>query len=59
MFVHHQSVDIAAGRCFLKQEMELLIRTVPSVGDQQGTVYGYATNETRELAALHAFLIES
>ncbi|MCG1024530.1 methionine adenosyltransferase [Dehalobacter sp.] len=53
VFVHNQSVDIAAGVDTALEARKGIIDPYGSIGaGDQGTVYGYATNETRELLPL-------
>lgn len=57
VFVHHQSVDIAAGVDTALEARNGIIDPYGSIGaGDQGTVYGYATNETRELLPLPLLL---
>ena len=57
VFVHHQSVDIAAGVDTALEARNGIIDPYGSIGaGDQGTVYGYATNENRELLPLPLLL---
>lgn len=57
MFVHHQSVDIASGVDTALEVRNGIIDPYGSIGaGDQGTVYGYATNETREKLPLPLLL---
>lgn len=57
VFVHHQSADISAGVDTALEARNGIIDPYGSVGaGDQGTVYGYATNETRELLPLPLLL---
>jgi len=57
VFVHHQSVDIAAGVDTALEARNGNMDPYGSIGaGDQGTVYGYATNETRELLPLPLLL---
>lgn len=57
VFVHHQSVDIAAGVDTALEARNGIVDPYGSIGaGDQGTVYGYATNETRELLPLPLLL---
>jgi len=57
VFVHHQSVDIAAGVDTAIEARNGIIDPYSSIGaGDQGTVYGYATNETREMLPLPLLL---
>ena len=53
VFVHNQSSDISAGVDTALEARNGIIDPYGSIGaGDQGTVYGYATNETRELLPL-------
>lgn len=57
VFVHHQSADISAGVDTALEARNGIIDPYGSTGaGDQGTVYGYATNETRELLPLPLLL---
>jgi len=57
VFVHHQSVDIASGVDTALEVRNGIIDPYGSIGaGDQGTVYGYATNETREKLPLSLLL---
>lgn len=57
VFVHHQSADIAAGVDTALEARNGIIDPYGSVGaGDQGTVYGYATDETREMLPLPLLL---
>lgn len=57
VFVHHQSVDIASGVDTALEARNGIVDPYGSIGaGDQGTVYGYATNETRELLPLPLLL---
>ena len=57
VFVHHQSVDIAAGVDTALEARNGIIDPYGAIGaGDQGTVYGYATNETRERIPLPLLL---
>ena len=53
VFVHNQSLDISAGVDTALEARNGIIDPYGNIGaGDQGTVYGYATNETRELLPL-------
>ena len=53
VFVHNQSLDISAGVDTALEARNGIIDPYGTIGaGDQGTVYGYATNETRELLPL-------